>query len=258
MTRATAAPATRRTAIVVPCFDEAARLDGNAFLAFAAREAGVRFVLVDDGSRDHTAEVLESLCTRMSPRAEVLRLERNSGKAEAVRRGVLRALEHEPEPRYVGYWDADLATPLDAIPEFEAILDRHPELDVVLGARVRLMGRQIERSALRHYLGRVFATAASLVLQMPIYDTQCGAKLLRVGPRGLFADPFVTNWTFDVELVARMLAAERSTGRSVAERIYEHPLWCWRDVRGSKVRPLDFLRASRDLLRIRRRYLRGR
>jgi glycosyltransferase involved in cell wall biosynthesis len=245
----------RRTTLVVPCYDEAARLDRAAFERFAKSRPDVGFVFVDDGSRDATAALLESLAAALPAQADVLRLERNAGKAEAVRRGVLRALERRP--RHVGYWDADLATPLEALPELEALLDERAELLCVFGSRVRLLGRRIERRATRHYLGRVFATAASVVLRLPIYDTQCGAKLFRAGDetRALFAEPFVSGWIFDVELVARLIAARRAAGASAADAIHEHPLRVWRHVEGSKVRPSDFLRALRDLARIRRRYL---
>ena len=129
----------------------------------------------------------------------------------------------------------------------------------MFGARVQLLGRSIARSAVRHYLGRVFATAASLLLRMPIYDTQCGAKLFRVTPltRTLFAQPFAVGWTFDVELIARLIRVRLQLGKQDAPRlIYELPLETWRDVAGSKVRALDFMRALFEMLRIHHRYLR--
>lgn len=117
-------------------------------------------------------------------------LRRNVGKAEAVRRGVLLAFDANPD--YIGYGDADLATPLEAIPAFCELLDARHDLEIVFGARVWLLGRSLERSALRHYLGRIFATAASMVLGLGAYDTQCGAKLFRASPRSdrCFKSPF--------------------------------------------------------------------
>jgi glycosyltransferase involved in cell wall biosynthesis len=243
----------RRTTLVIPCFNEAGRLDRAAFERFAKTRPDAGFVLVDDGSTDATAALLDALATALPGQAEVLRLERNAGKAEAVRRGVLAALEGDP--RCVGYWDADLATPLEALPAFEAVLDERAEVEVVFGSRVRMLGREIERRAVRHYLGRVFATAASLVLGLPVYDTQCGAKLFRAGTaRALFAEPFVSGWVFDVEIAARLGAQRRRGGTPPVRAIYEQPLVAWRDVAGSKVEPQDALRAARDLWRIRRTY----
>jgi dolichyl-phosphate beta-glucosyltransferase len=244
-------------AVVVPCYDEAERLDADAFQRFAEAEPSVRFVMVDDGSRDATLEVLHALAARAPGRFEVLEQRPNRGKAQAVRAGMLRAFELDCA--MAGYWDADLATPLAEIRRFaEALLDM-PERLMICGARVQLLGRSIERSALRHYLGRVFATAASALLDMPIYDTQCGAKLFRVTPetRALFAEPFVVGWTFDVELIARLAWMQRERGATPAsELIYELPLQVWHDVAGSKVSAGDFVRALYEMNRIRRRYSR--
>jgi glycosyltransferase involved in cell wall biosynthesis len=244
-----------KTWIVVPCFDEADRLRGDEFARFTSEHPDVHFLFVDDGSTDGTRAVLEAIPARKGA-VSVLALSPNQGKAEAVRRGMCEAFEHGAV--YAGYWDADLATPLDEIPRFVETLDAHPGLEVLFGSRVQLLGRHIERSAVRHYLGRVGATAISVVLRLPVYDTQCGAKLFRVTPdcKAIFAEPFVAGWIFDVEIVARLIAARRgSGGPGAAEVIREVPLWEWRDVAGSKVRAGDFLRSLGALWRIRRRYL---
>lgn len=247
--------ASPRLTIVVPCFNEAARLDRQAFLAFAATHHAVRFLFVNDGSADDTANVLDALCRDDPDRLHVLNLPRNAGKAEAVRQGILSALDDGPE--FVGYWDADLATPLSAIAGLLGEFGSAASVEMVLGSRVRLLGRTIERRAVRHYVGRVFATAASMTLGIAVYDTQCGAKILRVTPgtRSLFDSPFTSRWVFDVELIARRLAGCAASERKDAGRIIvEHPLAEWRDVAGSKVRPHDFFVAVFGLGRIAWRY----
>jgi dolichyl-phosphate beta-glucosyltransferase len=240
--------------IVVPCYNEGVRLPVDQFQRFLC-ESQLRFVFVDDGSLDNTMDRIESLRVKNANRVVQLRSPVNQGKAEAVRMGINFVLEQDAE--YVGYWDADLATPLNAIPEFLAVLAARPDLDMVFGARIKLLGRQVRRRASRHYLGRVFATVASVVLRMPIYDTQCGAKIFRVCPdtRALFAEPFLTRWIFDVELLARYISRLRSPVLA-AQRIYEFPLHSWEDVGGSKVRPMDFFVALKDVLGIYWKYMR--
>ena len=244
--------------IVIPCYNEAERLDLRAFIEFTAQHEH-ELLFVNDGSSDHTADVLNDIAAADPNKLRVLHLGKNVGKAEAVRLGVLQALERNPQ--FVGYWDADLATPLNLIDDFFHYLKRHTHVDVLLGARVLMMGRRICRTPFRHYLGRIFATAASNVLKLPVYDTQCGAKLLRVTQRtqAAFRDPFLTKWLFDVELLARYLTldvdATSSTQRVTA--IHELPLTEWHDIDGSKVKPTDFLRAIGQLLAIHRTY-RGR
>ena len=243
-----------RTVVVVPCYNEEARFRPEPFLAFCDADPQVDFLLVDDGSTDGTVSVLESAAAARPGRIRTLALRPNGGKAEAVRRGLLAALDGSPAR--VGFLDADLATPLEAIPEFVAAFDERPELLMVFGARVKLLGRTIERRAIRHYLGRVFATFASLALRLPIYDTQCGAKMFVAGPQlaSWLATPFLTRWIFDVELLARALRDLRARGDAPETRIVELPLTQWTDVAGSKVRPGDFAKAAVELLWIRLRY----
>ena len=238
-----------RIAVIVPCYNEAERLDAEAFRTFALPGHHVDFLFVDDGSRDGTLAKLESI-----PAGRVHRLERNFGKAEAVRRGVLAALADEPD--YVAYWDADLSAPLSELGAFVALCESRPDIDVVIGSRVKLMGRTIERLAWRHYLGRFGATLVSLTLDLPVYDTQCGAKLFRATDllARVFAEPFVTRWVFDVEILARFLTMDPEGRAHAAASIYERPLDRWTFAPGSKVKPGDFGRALVDLATIKRRY----
>jgi dolichyl-phosphate beta-glucosyltransferase len=240
--------------IVVPCYNEELRLPADQFLRFLC-DSQVRFVFVDDGSRDKTLDRLESIRQAQEDRVFVLHSPANQGKAEAVRRGVIFALDQHAD--YVGYWDADLATPLDAIPQFLTVFTERPDLDMVFGSRVKLLGRHVHRRTSRHYLGRVFATVVSVMLRLPIYDTQCGAKIFRVRPetRALIAEPFRTRWVFDVELLARYMR-QLGSPKLAAQRIYEYPLHAWEDVGGSKVKPFDFFVALRDVVRIYWKYIR--
>lgn len=239
-------------AVVVPCYNEEKRLDVDTFYTFAQQHSAFHFVFVNDGSRDNTAQRLAELCERLPKRFSWLDLEKNGGKAEAVRRGVIAALERHPE--HVGFWDADLATPLWELPAFLDVFDRRADVELVVGSRVRLMGRSIQRKAARHLSGRVFATAASLTLGLPFYDTQCGAKAFRVTDTtpALFQRPFNSRWLFDVELCARLVQAR---GREeTLGLIYEYPLREWVDVDGSKLTYWDFIRATGELYGIYREY----
>jgi glycosyltransferase involved in cell wall biosynthesis len=247
-----------QTTIVIPCYNEAERLEVEAFRAYASGARDVRFLFVNDGSNDGTEGVLRSMADADAEAFAVLTLPRNMGKAEAVRRGFLKAFGNAPD--YVGFWDADLATPLETIGELVELLDARPRLEIVFGSRVNLLGRSVRRNLARHYVGRVFATAAAAVLRLPIYDTQCGAKMFRVSDEiaGLFREPFLSRWIFDVEIVARLLRARRDGDRPpVGAVLYEHPLMEWHDVRGSKLRYRHFVTVAVDLVRIWFRYMRG-
>jgi glycosyltransferase involved in cell wall biosynthesis len=237
--------------IVVPCYNEEHRLDSNAFRDYSLEGHRVEFCFVNDGSRDRTLALLEQLRAVDPARFFVVNLERNRGKAEAVRQGVAAMIDRRPD--VVGFWDADLATPLSELASFIEILE-HPAVEMVLAARVRLLGRSISRRPSRHYVGRVGATLISQTLGLAVYDTQCGAKLFRVNDttREIFSRPFLSRWLFDVEILARFV--ERRGRDAAAAAIYELPIRVWRDVQGSKVKSTDFVKALRDLWKIRRAY----
>jgi len=239
--------------IVVPCYNEASRLDVQEFCDFASTHPRVGFLFVNDGSTDPTAQVLEELCGTNNACFTFHDLPKNMGKAEAVRAGILKAFEFKP--KYVGMWDADLATPLREIPRFCEVLDNLPRVGMVFGARVRLMGRTIERPGSRHYLGRLAATLISWTIDLPIYDTQCGAKVFRATEEvaGLFQQPFLSSWIFDVEIITRLIAA--NNGVVPPGFLYELPLNEWKHKGGSRIRSADYVKALWELFLIYRKYL---
>jgi dolichyl-phosphate beta-glucosyltransferase len=237
--------------VVVPCYNEARRLD-LARLDALAGAAGARILPVDDGSTDDTAALLAKLADTDPERYRVLSLGTNRGKGEAVRQGMLAAVAGGAD--LVAYCDADFATPPAEVARLVAALRAEERVEVVLGSRVAMMGTDIRRSALRHYTGRLFATAGSLVLGVPVYDTQCGAKAFRVTDalRAALAEPFVSRWAFDVELLGRLLDGHDGATATGDERFIELPLRQWREPGGSKLTAASALQAGVDLVRIRR------
>lgn len=239
-----------QTTIVIPCYNEAERLNKDVFLAYLDGHPEVGLVFVNDGSSDRTLEMLMAMA-EAHPQVHYLDVQPNGGKAEAVRRGMLHAAEHF-HSEYIGFWDADLATPLYEIDNFLAKARGH-HFDMITGLRLMRLGAQVSRKSSRHYLGRVFATAASVSLKLPVYDTQCGAKMfVKDVVEDLFRQPFVTNWLFDVELFARYV---QQHGRENAKtRICEYPLQEWKEVGNSRLKLRDFAFAPYKLFKIKRTY----
>jgi len=248
-----------QTILVIPCYNEAKRFDAASFSAATLADPTLAFLLVDDGSADGTRTLLNQLAERYPAQFRVLGLDRNVGKAEAVRQGVLSAFDQSPE--LVGYLDADLATPIAELGPMRALFAERAELELALGSRVGLLGRDVVRTPARHYLGRVFASLASVLLELNVYDTQCGAKLFRntAAVRSVFAEPFSVSWTFDVEILARLAQLARDGAIApLAHAAAEVPLRRWRDVSGSKLGPAAALKAGMELAALWRKYGRSR
>ena len=231
-----------KAVIVIPCYNEAERLKTERFSGFLAEHREISLLFVDDGSKDSTAEILNVLC-REHVNADVLLLPENKGKAEAVRQGMLHAAGTNPP--FIGFWDADLATPLSEV--FPMLKKAEQGYIYVSGCRLVTLGRQIRRKVTRHFLGRIFATAVSCHLGLPVYDTQCGAKIFASGLAGdIFSRPFVTKWFFDVEILRRMI--NRYGRETVTEKSFEYLLDHWQDEKGSKIKYFSALKDFIHLL----------
>ena len=238
-----------KTIVVVPCYNESKRLRQDDFLHYVEQNDDVAFLFANDGSRDNTLEVLQEL-TAKHERLLMLDIQPNGGKAEAVRKGMLYAAE-QYKPDYIAFWDADLATPLEEIEPMVKWADKG--YDAVMGLRLMRLGAKVKRKTMRHYLGRCFATVASMMRKLPGYDTQCGSKLFRREVvEAILQEHFITRWLFEVELLARY--KQRYGVEQAIQKIYEYPLFQWEDVDGSQLKSRDFFKAPLELMKIRKRY----
>ena len=225
--------------IIVPAYNEAARIgDSIEKIAAFMRQSpfSCELIVVDDGSRDNTAEVVQRV------RAKGLRLvrnDRNQGKGYTVREGVRAA-----RGKYVLFTDADLSAPIE---ELNKLLDVAVKdgVDVVIGSRA-IDRNYIEKhqSRLRELGGIVFNLMVRLLLGLRLHDTQCGFKLFQ---RERSLPVFEKQTTFGFGFDAELLFLAVRYGLTVEETPVR-----WSHAEGSKVRLLrDGLRMFTDLVRIR-------
>jgi dolichyl-phosphate beta-glucosyltransferase len=222
----------QKTCIVIPFFNEENRFPVLEFITFFDENSDYFFCLVNDGSKDGTSKMLADIHSTRKDRILIPDFEINVGKAEAVRVGILKALEWKPF-NFVAYFDADLSTPLS---ELRAFLAHGHNYSFIVGSRIKHLGSIIERSKVRHYIGRILATMASLILNLPVYDTQCGAKLInsKLVPV-IFKDPFISRWLFDIEIFARLISEYGY--EEVDKMIKEVPLTIWIEKGDSRIKP---------------------
>ncbi|MEQ8323461.1 MAG: glycosyltransferase [Vicingaceae bacterium] len=239
--------------VVVPCYNESARWNHKAYENYLSGGPDrIQLFFVDDGSNDATYANIELLTAKYPSKCSSLRLDANVGKAGAVRAGALMALKQKAD--FIGYWDADLSTPLEEIERFLEFAQNHQEALIIMGSRVKLHGStKIIRNEFRHYIGRIIATFISKILRLSVYDTQCGAKLIRSDhAEELFKEVFLSKWLFDVEILLRIL--ERQGYREIEEKIFEFPIKRWEDRGDSKVSWTYLFKLPFDLLKVRNTY----
>ncbi len=242
--------------VVIPAYNEERRLPQTlerveAFLAGQSYTNEV--IIVDDGSCDRTAEVVEGF-QAAHPRVQLIRND-HRGKGYAVRTGMLRA-----RGRIVLFSDADLSTPIEEIAALVPWFDRG--YDIVIGSREGAGARRIREPFYRHFMGRIFNFVVRLFTVQGIQDTQCGFKAFRDDvARDVFSrmrlygenarrvtDSMVTG--FDVEVLF--------LGQKSGYRIKEVPVE-WLYSSDTKVNPLrDSWRNFRDVVLVRWNDLRGR
>ena len=247
------------TSVIIPCYNEAERLNVEQFVKFANAQKHIKLVFVDDGSKDNTIATLTDILKAAPDTVDILVMKDNMGKAEAVRNGLSFAAERGDT--FIAFLDADLATPLDAILDFISVANRLPEINVVFGSRCGGMGRRVYRKFSRKLVSLICAFLGRLATGLPIRDTQCGAKLFRNTPefRRSLSEPFKAGWLFDVELFLRI----SEPGVSQTRKFFEFPVIQWTEIPGSKIKFQDILKSGIKMLhlifsqwKIRRRFQR--
>jgi hypothetical protein len=178
----------------------------------------------------------------------IIDLKINSGKAEAVRKSMVE-LSGQNKFDFIGYFDADLATPLSQVNLLLDGLIKKQSAILVMGSRVKRLGSFIIRKPMRHYLGRIFATCVSIVLNIPVYDSQCGAKIFQAyAIKDIFKEPFISKWIFDVEVLMRI---KKLYGReNINQYVLEVPLEEWQEIGNSKIGLNGFIKAPAELMKI--------
>jgi dolichyl-phosphate beta-glucosyltransferase len=241
--------------LVIPVFRDAERLAvylPTLLEAVAAENLPVRMRVVDDGSGGAEAEQTRRVVDNLREGNRILEapllLPTNRGKGGAVFAGWAEAGDAE----WLAFVDADGATPpCEVVRLLQHVLGDSGACDGWIGSRIKMLGRQIERSLRRHLIGRVYATLASELTGLPVYDSQCGCKVVRaVAFRTVAEYLHEERFGFDIELLWNLHRAGFS--------LREFPL-DWTDVPGSKVRLFrDSWIMFCSLLRLRREVLRHR
>ena len=233
--------------VVIPCYNEEERLLGKEFKDFAHKNLGYHLCFVNDGSTDRTLEVLRELEKGSESNISIYNCEKNGGKAEAVRQGMLH-LAQDPQLDYIGFLDADLSTDFRDFDDLVETLDTS-NFKIVSGSRMSRMGANITKESARKLISMSINLIIRTILKMPFNDTQCGAKVMDKSLIPLlFNKPFITKWLFDVEMFMRM---RKHYGKTKAkELICEQPLKRWIHADGSKLSMKDSVKIVGQLAKI--------
>lgn len=233
--------------IVIPAYNEEGRLPATLDVIFnwldssPYRDAEV--LVVDDGSTDSTAAVVESRAST-EPRLLLLQNPGNRGKGFAIRHGMLQA-----KGDWILFSDADLSAPIDDLPKLLAAA-KEKSAAIAIGSRAldrSLIG--VHQSQWREMSGIVFNRIMRLITGLPFADTQCGFKLFRRdAARRVFPLQRLDGFSFDVE--------DLFVARTLGIPTIEVPVR-WNNVEGTKVGLMQGVASFLDLLCIRWNWLQG-
>ena len=237
----------RCVGVVIPCYNEEERLLSNAFTDYIDKNSGYHLCFVNDGSKDKTLEVLKNLQKGREDYISVYNCEKNGGKAEAVRLGMLY-MAKKRDLDYIGFLDADLSTDLSDFDDLVKTIE-HSNFKIVSGSRISRMGANITKESARRIISLTINYIIRKILLLDFKDTQCGAKIFhRDVIEILFNKKFVTRWLFDVEIFKRM--TQYFGLKNARTMLCEKPLKRWIHVDGSKLSIMDSVKIVGQLAQI--------
>jgi glycosyltransferase involved in cell wall biosynthesis len=225
---------------VIPAYNEGARLGATLEKVLASVQACGRdaeVIVVNDGSRDNTAEIVRIHAAK-NPALRLVENPGNRGKGYSVRNGMLSA-----RGEIVLFTDADLSSPIEEAPKLFQALDAGA--DIAIGSRWMRAETQTQRqSGYRQVLGRIYNLILRITLGLQFHDTQCGFKAFRKpAVRAIFPLQKIEGWGFDPEIL--FLA------RKFGFKVKEVPV-AWGHSGGTRIHPLlDGSRMLMEMLRIR-------
>lgn len=233
--------------IVIPAYNERARIPATLKAVVdcvRARGWSAEIVVVNDGSRDGTADVVREFAAQ-APEVRLLENPGNRGKGYSVRNGLLHSYGN-----VVMFTDADLSAPIEeAEGLFEAI---RQGADIAIGSRWLERTRQTIRQPLyRQFFGRCFNAVTRMIMGLPYADTQCGFKAFTRGAaQTIFQLQTIERWGFDPEIL--FIALKRGF------KIVEVPVSWAHDERTRMSYLKDGMRMLQDIAQVRWNALLGR
>ena len=229
--------------MIVPCFNEEKRINLDYWNKLS-EITNVNWIFVNDGSNDGTKNLLTQISN-----SSLINLERNSGKAEAIRKGILETFNsNQSDIFHFGYLDADSAFKFEDIKNIIKLsFSKESTYDSHWGSRVALSGRNITRNNIRHILSRILITIFGYRLGNLPYDPQTGFKIFKFNKvqMAIFDKNFETKWFVDLEILLRFKAISNKD-----MKVWEEPVNTWKDIAGSKIRGLELITVFRDLVKI--------
>ncbi len=233
-----------RIVIIIPCFNEAERLDLSYFNKLS-RIQDTTWVFVDDGSIDSTSKILKNYSKKKN--IVYTKINHNVGKSNAIAYGMNYASSKIMNIGWIGFLDSDGAFATSDVESIIKMTSSFKKYDALYSSRVKMAGRDIKRNNARHIIARLTTSLFGLVWEDIPYDTQSGFKLYRYSDNFVLTiiKPFRTKWFFDVELSIRLSKYKKKN-----INVWEEPVLSWVDVPGSKINYRQSMRIILEIIYI--------